>query len=93
MGNGKFGPDDIITDAQLTTIMNRLTKKNNSTSLTTVDWRMPSPSPVARRQSISSMFCRTGNANTTLSDGLIALADETGSPITLTRLCIRDSPI
>lgn len=36
-GNGKFGPDDIITDAQLTTIMNRLTKKPRSYQLTTVD--------------------------------------------------------
>ena len=79
-GNGKFGPDDIITDAQLTTIMNRLTKKNNSISLTTVDWA--NAKPLTRGESAIYIIdvLQDGNANTTLSDGLIALADETGIP-------------
>lgn len=79
-GNGKFGPDDIITDAQLTTIMNRLTKKNNSISLTTVDWANAKPLTRGEAAIYIVDVLQDGNANTTLSDGLIALADETGIP-------------
>ena len=79
-GNGKFGPDDIITDAQLTTIMNRLTKKNNSISLTTVDWANAKPLTRGEAAIYIVDVLQDGSANTTLSDGLIALADETGMP-------------
>ena len=79
-GNGKFGPDDIITDAQLRTIMNRLTKYNNSISLTTVDWA--NAKPLTRGESAIYIVdvLQDGRKSQTITDGMVKLADETGIP-------------
>ena len=77
---GKFGPDDIITDAQLTTIMNRLTKYDNSLSLTTVDWTNVKPLTRGEAAIYIVEILNDGRKSQTISDGLIALADETGIP-------------
>lgn len=79
-GNGKFGPDDIITDAQLTTIMNRLTKYNNSTSLTTVDWANAKPLTRGEAAIYIVEVLQDGRKSQTITDGMVKLADETGIP-------------
>ena len=79
-GNGKFGPDDIITDAQLTTIMNRLTKYNNSTSLTTVDWANAKPLTRGEAAIYIVDVLQDGRKSQTITDGMVKLADETGIP-------------
>lgn len=79
-GNGKFGPDDIITDAQLTTIMNRLTKYNNSTSLTTVDWANAKPLTRGEAAIYIVDVLQDGRKSQTITDGMVELADETGIP-------------
>lgn len=79
-GNGKFGPDDIITDAQLTTIMNRLTKYNNSTRLTTVDWANAKPLTRGEAAIYIVDVLQDGRKSQTITDGMVKLADETGIP-------------
>lgn len=77
-GNGKFGPDDIITDAQLEVIMNRLVKLYNSN--TSVDWA--SAKPLTRGEAAIYIVdvLNNGKKSQTITDGMIALADETGIP-------------
>lgn len=91
-GNGKFGPDDIITDAQLTTIMNRLTKKPRSYQLTTVDWANAKPLTRGDAAIFIVEVLNDGWASVTLSDGLVALAEETGIPYYTDPLMYKGQP-
>ena len=75
---GNFGPDDIITDAQLETIMNRLVKRIDSNA--SVDWANAEPMTRGEAAIYIVGVLQSGLSSQTLSEGLVALAEETGMP-------------
>lgn len=77
-GNGKFGPDDIITDAQLEVIMNRLVKAYNSN--TSIDWANAKPLTRGEAAIYIVDVLQDGRKSQTITDGMVELADETGIP-------------
>lgn len=77
-GNGNFGPNDIITDAQLETIMNRLVKRINSTA--SVDWANAKPLTRGEAAIYIIGVLQNGRASSILSETRLALAQETGMP-------------
>ena len=77
-GNGNFGPNDIITDAQLETIMNRLVKRINSTA--SVDWANAKPMTRGEAAIYIIGVLQSGSSSSILSETRLALAQETGIP-------------
>ena len=77
-GNGNFGPNDIITDAQLETIMNRLVKRINSTA--SVDWANAKPLTRGEAAIYIIGVLQSGSSSSILSETRLALAQETGMP-------------
>lgn len=89
-GNGKFGPNDIITDAQLETIMNRLVKRINSNA--SVDWA--NAKPITRGEAAIYIIgvLQSGSSSSVLSETRLALAQETGMPVRTDPLMYKGQP-
>ena len=75
---GNFGPDDIITDAQLETIMNRLVKRIDSNA--SVDWANAKPMTRGEAAIYIIGVLQNGRSSSILSETRLALAQETGIP-------------
>ena len=78
-GNGNFGPNDQITDKQLEVIMNRLVKRIDSNA--SVDWANAEPMTRGEAAIYIVGVLQSGLSSQTLSDSLVALAEETGMPV------------
>lgn len=89
-GNGNFGPNDIITDAQLETIMNRLVKRINSNA--NVDWANAEPMTRGEAAIYIVGVLQSGNASSVLSETRLALAQETGMPVRTDPLMYKGQP-
>ena len=89
-GNGKFGPNDIITDAQLETIMNRLVKRINSTA--SVDWANAKPLTRGEAAIYIIGVLQSGATSNVLSGELLELANETGMPVRTDPLMYNGQP-
>ena len=89
-GNGKFGPNDIITDAQLETIMNRLVKRINSTA--SVDWANAKPLTRGEAAIYIVGVLQSGSSSSVLSETRLALAQETGMPVRTDPLMYKGQP-
>ena len=89
-GNGKFGPNDIITDAQLETIMNRLVKRINSTA--SVDWANAKPLTRGEAAIYIIGVLQSGSSSSVLSETRLALAQETGMPVRTDPLMYKGQP-
>lgn len=87
---GNFGPDDIITDAQLETIMNRLVKRIDSNA--SVDWANAEPMTRGEAAIYIVGVLQSGLSSQTLSEGLVALAEETGMPVRTDPMMYRGQP-
>lgn len=77
-GNGNFGPNDIITDAQLATIMNRLVKRIDSNA--SVDWSASKRITRGEAAIYIVGVLQSGSSSSILSETRLALAQETGMP-------------
>lgn len=89
-GNGNFGPNDQITDKQLEVIMNRLVKQNNSNA--SVDWSASKPITRGEAAIYIVGVLQSGLSSQTLSDSLVALAEETGMPVRTDPLMYKGQP-
>lgn len=89
-GNGNFGPNDIITDAQLETIMNRLVKRINSTA--SVDWANAKPLTRGEAAIYIVGVLQSGSSSSVLSETRLALAQETGMPVRTDPLMYNGQP-
>lgn len=87
---GNFGPDDIITDAQLETIMNRLVKRIDSNA--SVDWANAEPMTRGEAAIYIIGVLQSGNASSVLSETRLALAQETGMPVRTDPLMYKGQP-
>ena len=87
---GNFGPDDIITDAQLETIMNRLVKRIDSNA--SVDWANAEPMTRGEAAIYIVGVLQSGNASSVLSETRLALAQETGMPVRTDPLMYKGQP-
>ena len=88
--NGNFGPDDIITDAQLETIMNRLVKRINSTA--SVDWANAKPLTRGEAAIYIIGVLQSGATSNVLYGDLLELANETGMPVRTDPLMYNGQP-
>lgn len=88
--NGNFGPDDIITDAQLETIMNRLVKRINSTA--SVDWANAKPLTRGEAAIYIISVLQSGATSNVLYGDLLELANETGMPVRTDPLMYNGQP-
>ena len=89
-GNGNFGPNDIITDAQLETIMNRLVKRINSNA--SVDWANAKPMTRGEAAIYIVGVLQSGSSSSVLSETRLALAQETGMPVRTDPLMYKGQP-
>ncbi|OUO36119.1 S-layer homology domain-containing protein [Flavonifractor sp. An306] len=89
-GNGNFGPNDIITDAQLETIMNRLVKRINSTA--SVDWANAKPLTRGEAAIYIVGVLQSDATSNVLSGELLELANETGIPVRTDPLMYNGQP-
>ena len=89
-GNGNFGPNDIITDAQLETIMNRLVKRINSNA--SVDWANAKPLTRGEAAIYIVGVLQSGSSSSVLSETRLALAQETGMPVRTDPLMYKGQP-
>lgn len=89
-GNGNFGPNDIITDAQLETIMNRLVKRINSNA--SVDWANAKPLTRGEAAIYIVGVLQSGSSSSVLSETRLALAQETGMPVRTDPLMHKGQP-
>ena len=89
-GNGNFGPNDIITDAQLATIMNRLVKRINSNA--SVDWANAKPMTRGEAAIYIVGVLQSGSSSSVLSETRLALAQETGMPVRTDPLMYNGQP-
>ena len=89
-GNGNFGPNDIITDAQLETIMNRLVKRINSNA--NVDWANAKPLTRGEAAIYIIGVLQSGATSNVLYGDLLELANETGMPVRTDPLMYNGQP-
>ena len=89
-GNGKFGPNDQITDKQLEVIMNRLVKRIDSNA--SVDWANAEPMTRGEAAIYIVGVLQSGNASSVLSETRLALAQETGMPVRTDPLMYKGQP-
>ena len=89
-GNGNFGPNDIITDAQLETIMNRLVKRINSNA--NVDWANAKPLTRGEAAIYIIGVLQSGATSNVLYGTRLALAQETGMPVRTDPLMYKGQP-
>ena len=87
---GNFGPDDIITDAQLETIMNRLVKRIDSNA--SVDWANAEPMTRGEAAIYIVGVLQSGATSNVLSGELLELANETGMPVRTDPLMYNGQP-
>ena len=87
---GNFGPDDIITDAQLETIMNRLVKRIDSNA--SVDWANAEPMTRGEAAIYIIGVLQSGATSNVLYGDLLELANETGMPVRTDPLMYNGQP-